>query len=56
LLKNQTNETILVQDKDGAILDVSTLATKDEGFEVIPVNTCDEEKILELIMNIDHTW
>ena len=42
-------ETILVQDKDDAILDVLTLALQDEGFEVISVNTCDEEKILELI-------
>lgn len=42
-------ETILVQDKDDAVLDVLTLALQEEGFEVISVNTCDEEKILELI-------
>jgi DNA-binding NtrC family response regulator len=42
-------DTILVQDKDDAILDVLTLALQDKGFEVISVNTCDEEKILELI-------
>ena len=42
-------ETIIVQDKDKAILDVLTLALEEEGFEVISLNTCDEKKILELI-------
>ncbi|SMC59290.1 Response regulator receiver domain-containing protein [Pedobacter africanus] len=42
-------ETILVQDKDDAVLDVLSLALQEEGFEVISVNTCDEKKILELI-------
>ncbi|MNL25074.1 putative transcriptional regulatory protein TcrX [compost metagenome] len=42
-------DTILIQDKDEAILDVLTLALEDEGFDVISVDACNEKKVLELI-------
>lgn len=41
-------ETIVVQDADGALLDVLNVALELEGFTVIPVMRCDEQ-ILELI-------
>ena len=42
-------ETIIVQDKDKAILDVLTVALEMEGFEVISLSTCDEKIILDQI-------
>ena len=42
-------ETIVVQDNDETILDVLTLALENEGFEVISIDTCEEQVILDLI-------
>jgi len=42
-------ETIIVQDNDETILDVLSVALKSEGFEVISIDTCEEEVILDLI-------
>jgi DNA-binding response OmpR family regulator len=42
-------ETIIVQDKDAAILDMLSSALEMEGFEVVSLNTCDEKIILEQI-------
>jgi DNA-binding response OmpR family regulator len=41
-------ETIILQEKDGAILDILTIALQMEGFKVCALSACDET-LLKLI-------